>query len=77
MSEIIDDLVRKLKRAEREAKKAQQLYDAAQAEARQLLKALEASRARVGELESAISLLRNGLKPKLTETGANVTPIKR
>lgn len=73
---VIDELAAKLRSAERAVKKAQREYDGATAIAAERRKELERWQARVRELESAISLLRNGLKTPLSHTG-NVTPFKR
>jgi cell division protein FtsB len=75
---VIEELSAKLRGAQRAKKRAQQEYDAATADAAERRKALQKCEARVDELERAISLLRNGLKTPVVETGnGNVTPLKR
>lgn len=72
---VIDDLSRKLKSAQRAMRQAEQKLASANTEARLCLKAFEERKAAVHELESAISLLRNGLKPVKVSSG-NVTPLR-
>jgi preprotein translocase subunit SecA len=73
---VIDELSRKLataKRAEAKAKRGEEAADVIYADA---LAVHRRAAERVAELERAISLLRNGLKPAVSHTG-NVTPLKR
>jgi hypothetical protein len=67
MSEIVNDLCRKLKRAEREASRAQRAYDAARGEASNLLRELNRSQGRVREIADAIEVLRAHLQPTSLE----------
>lgn len=75
---VIDDLTKKLKTAQRAQKVAREILETTEAEAVRLRREWKRRSDAVDELESAISLLRNGLKPKVSEIGAgNVTPLKR
>lgn len=75
MSGIVDDLVKMLKRAEREAAKAQRAFDAAHAQSRELLKALETSRRRTREIDRAIAILQQHLRPEPEVETGNVTKL--
>lgn len=73
---VIEELGAKLRGAQHAVKKAQREYDESATFAGEKRKELEQWQARVNELERAISLLRNGLKPATVQTG-NVTVLKR
>ncbi len=76
MSAIINDLVRKLKRAERARAKANKEWETALTEEKHASDRLKECHATVRELESAISLLRNNLKPSAAPTDEKVVPLK-
>ena len=73
---VIDDLVKKLKTAQRVEKTARHALETSERETALCRSELCQKAAVVAELESAISLLRNGLKTRTTEIG-NVTPIRK
>lgn len=73
---VIDELVAKLKTAERAVKRAKKDYDTESSYAEEARKNLRRAENRVAELERAISLLRNGLRTNVTQIGGgNVTPL--
>lgn len=74
---VIDEMSAKLRSAQRAVKKAQKEYEAAADDAAERRKIVQQWEARVDELERALSLLRNGLKPPITQIGGNVMPLKR
>jgi predicted nucleic acid-binding Zn-ribbon protein len=75
---IIDEVAAKLRGAQRAVKKARATYENAAADAADARQELARREARVTELESALSLLRNGLNTQRPEIGGgNVTPLKR
>lgn len=74
---VIEELASKLRGAKRASAKARRDWDEAVHVSADLRKELERRDARVVELDRAISLLRNGLTTKTTETiGSNVTALK-
>lgn len=78
MSEVIDGLARKLKRAHRDLARANAAFDVARDEYDRRHQERSAANKRVDELERAISLLRNGLKPSSVPGGITYfTPPKR
>lgn len=71
----IDGLVKKLKTAQRAEKKALHLLKVSEHETGRLRDDLRVKSETVAELESSISILRNNLKPVVSQTG-NVTRLK-
>jgi len=74
---IIDEVAAKLRGAQRALRKAQKVHEENAEAAAASRREVSRCEARVAELERALSLLRNGLKPPVVETGSgNVTPLK-
>lgn len=74
---IIDEIAAKLKTAKRAVTKAQRAYDEAAVEAGERRKDLDRCQSRVAELEGALSILRNNLRPAAPPTGTVTQLIRK